>query len=221
MGVWSTEPNSNQAAGCSSSVTVVTAWWAQPIPPAGSIPMGFSSGIHQHLFVKVKFLKTFIIYGGVQRTTTELVVSDLRPQVNWWSQTWDLRPQVNWWSQTWDLRPQVNWWSQTWDLRPHVNWWSQTWVKNWLSQRNSLHDTYVFVMLQLSRVESLNRQAMAASMLPSTLLVAKLPTIVTRVSNLTPVFRWQWCVWRMAPGVMLPQPPDVYVSFFLILGFRS
>lgn len=73
-------------------------------------------------------------------------------------------------------------------------------------------------MRQLSHVESLSRRATAASMLTSTLLVAKSPTIVTMVTTLTLVFQWRQCVWRMAAGVMLPHPPDVYVSIFLTKG---
>lgn len=180
MGAWSTEPNFAQAADFSSFATVVTAQSAQPMPPAGSVPMGFSSGIHHHLFVKVKL--------------------NILHNLKWGPK--DVFPRS------------MGKWCQA--FGPHSKWWWKkvTEVKNLLSQRNSHFSTCFFVMWQLSRVESLSRQATAASMLTSTLLVARLPTIVTMVTTLTRVFQWQQSVWKMASGVMLPQPPNVYVRFF-------
>lgn len=78
-----------------------------------------------------------------------------------------------------------------------------------------------FSLWQLSHVESLSLRATAASMLTSTLLVARSPITVTTVTTLTLVFHWQQCVWRMAAGVMLPQPPDVYVSIFKLFKSRQ
>lgn len=75
------------------------------------------------------------------------------------------------------------------------------------------------VQWQLSRVGSLRHQATAASMPTSTLLVARWHTIVMTVSTSTPEQQWQPCVWRMAPGVMQHQYPDVYVSFVRFEGF--
>lgn len=70
----------------------------------------------------------------------------------------------------------------------------------------------VFVMLQLSRVESLSPRAMAASMLTSTLWVAKSPITATKVSTWTLMFKRQPCVWKKGAGVMLPLHPDAFVS---------
>ncbi len=153
MGVWSTVPNSVQVADFSFFVTVVTVWSAQAMPPAGSTPMGFFSGIHHHRSVKVE---------KIQNTL-------------------------------------------------------QCWGWNLQFEKNSPKTFSLFVIRQLSHVGSLTHRVMAASMLTSTLLAARSPTTVVTVTTSTLVFQWQQCVWRMAAGVMLCQPQDVYVSIFTLI----
>lgn len=76
MGEWSTGPNSAQEADFYSTVTAVTAWLDQAMPPAGSTLMGSISGIHHHLFVKVNILNMLCISKVMMEEYQELILQE-------------------------------------------------------------------------------------------------------------------------------------------------